>query len=334
MATAPTRTKRSGVTTAATATTTTTSTAKSPIRKTVSSGPQVVRKVESSQSPPFKITPAGQRRRWLKLMVYGEYGVGKTHLAGTAANVKEMRDVLLINAESGDLTLFDPTGGIAYQYIDQVEVTNYKTLERIHRFLKKHCQLRDSDDPEAVEQLRELEARLREGGDSSSDGSEPRRYRTVILDSLTEIESYCMYQLLGITDNTGLAEEVASAEWAEYKRQNSMIQRLIRDFRNLPLHVIIVCAARYDQDEKKRMIYTPALTGQLRKQAQGFMDMVGYLVTLQANEDGVLPRRLYVQPGTKYAAKNRFTAFKGSYIDNPTLEGILKAIGLSLQEQS
>ena len=81
------------------------------------------------------------------------------------------------------------------------------------------------------------------------------------------------------------------------------------------------------------------MTGKLSSQVQGFMDMVGYLVAkpvgaqaegedAESGGDKKMARRLYVQPIGNFAAKCRFSSFKGTYFDNPTMETIIKAIKL------
>ncbi len=298
--------------------------------------------VVTPQRPPsFKIETVHTKARYFKFLTYGEYGSGKTRLVSTAVGVPEMNDVIMIDAEAGDMTLMDDLQEFAFDDIDTILVKSYKQVAAVQLFLKQHCRLREEIDhgpyagedlagPSATEKIIELEARFK--GVEVDDIKIHKMYRTVIIDSLSEVESMCMYQLLGITDVTRLDEEVASAEWAEYKKQNAMIQRLIRGFRDLPMHVLITAASQYSQDEQKRMLYTPSLTGKLSRQVQGFMDVVGYLVTGQAEtEKDPLPRRLFVQPtkGSRFSAKCRFSAFKGSSFDNPTMGTILETVGLS-----
>ncbi len=297
--------------------------------------------VQAQRPPSFKIETVHTKARYFKGLFYGEYGAGKTRLVSTAVGVPEMNDILLIDAEAGDMTLMDDLEDFAFDRIDTINVTNYKQVAAVQEFLKTHCRLREEvssslnkvsglDELSATEKLIVLEARFK--GVEPKDIKAPKMYRTVIIDSLTEVESMCMYQLLGITDVTRLDEEVASAEWSEYKKQNAMIQRLIRGFRNLPMHVLVTSASQYTQDETKKMLYTPSLTGKLSRQVQGFMDVVGYLVTGQAEtENDPLPRRLYVQPvkGQRFAAKCRFSAFKGSSFKDPTMGTILETVGLS-----
>lgn len=278
----------------------------------------------AKRPPPFQIKPMASRQHHLKLLIYGNYGTGKTHLAGTASEVTQLQDVLLINAEAGDLTLEN------FENIDEVTVQDFKTLARVFEFLKAHCVARDAQDDEKLAELQE-----RVFGQGPSKDVPLRKYNTVILDSLSEIEQYSFNQLLGVLDTTKLDEEVMSAEFKEYKQNHGMILRLVRNFRNLPMHVIFTCAETYTQDETKKMRFTLDLTGKLSKKVQGFMDMVGYLVVGQAqDENSEAPRRLYVSPsGTgRYDAKHRYAGFRKPYFDNPTIGLILKETGLLSKE--
>jgi len=281
--------------------------------------------VQQTAPPPFRISRPTAQERYLKLLIYGTFGSGKTTLGASACNIDSMKDVLLVSAESGELSVED------YDLF-AVDVKNYSTLGKVYEFLRQHCKARDADD---VDKLKELESRV-----TGEVPEEPLRFRTVIIDSLTEVEAYCMNQLLGVTDSTKIDEEVQSAEWAEYKKNNSMITRLIRSFRDLPMHVIMVASEQYTQDETKKFKYSPNLTGKLSKGVQGFFDMVGYLAVGNADEKGNVSRRLYVQPSGqgKYDAKHRYAKFKGTYFDIPStpsagqstaLGGILKQTGLS-----
>ena len=284
------------------------------------------------KAPAFRMETFQTRQRFLKLMVYGDYGTGKTHLTGTACEVEEMHDVIMINAESGDMTLeqFQESHELTL-----VTCTKFKQIARVYDYLLKHCKARDAGD---LDELRKLEAFYK--GVNVSEIKEPKQFFTVIVDSLTEIEDYCMNDLLGISDLTKIDEEVASAEWGEYKKQNSQIRRMIRNFRDLPMHVLFTCAQSYTQDEHKRRQYQPQLTGKLSSQVQGFMDIVGYLVVTEGKEmtdaekkttktTGQLPRRLYVQPSAtgKYQAKCRFP-YPKAYFDEPHIKLIAQRVGI------
>lgn len=273
--------------------------------------------ITPSKTPPFQLQTTKSSHRYLKLLIYGNYGSGKTTLAASSTELPHMQDVFLINAEAGDLAIDQ------MDHVDAVTVKDYRMLSVLKDFLVAHCQARDAGD---MDKLCELDAKVRP--EPLPKDIPVRQYRTVIIDSLSEVETYCMYQLLGISDNTRLDEEVASAEWSEYKRNHNMILRLVRNFRDLPMNVIFICAEQFTQDEVKKMKYAPALTGKLSKQVQGFMDMVGYLQTGAPKDDGTIPRRLSVLPTGRFDAKHRFSTFKGSYFDEPSMKSILTQVGL------
>jgi len=270
--------------------------------------------ITPKRPPAFTIETTSDRKRWLNMMVYGDYGMGKTTLAGSASKVAVMQDVLMIDAEAGDLSL------AGFEGVDVIRVKNYRMASQVEEFLKMHCKLRDADDTAG---LCELESTLK--GEKIT---KPRKYHTVIVDTLSEVETYCMYQLLGITLTTSLDEETAVAEWPEFRRNFNMISRFVRTFRDLPMHVIMTCSQQYVQDDQKRFNFAPSMTGKLSGAIQGFFDVVGWL-TIVKGEEGKVARRLYVQPIDRFAAKNRFAAFKEPYFENPTISGILKAVGLS-----
>jgi len=268
------------------------------------------------RAPAFTIETTSDKKRYLKMCIYGDYGMGKTTLGGTATKVPSMKDILVLDAEAGDLSLAD------MQDVDVIRVKNYRMASQVEAFLREHCKYRDLGDDD---KLKELEALLK-GVDVKSI-KKPRKYQTVIVDTLSEIETFCMYQLLGITAMTALDEETAVAEWPEFRRNFNMIQRFVRTFRDLPMNIIMMCQQQYVQNDQKQMLYSPNLTGKLSGAVQGFFDVVGFL-TIVKGEEGKPLRRLFVQPIDRFAAKNRFAAFKDPWFDNPTIESILKAVGL------
>lgn len=281
------------------------------------------------KGPAFLIRQVSTDSRWLKMLVYGGYGAGKTRLAGSAVLVPQMRDVLMIDAESGELTLAtikDAAWGDAVSsYIDSVRVTSFKELARVQEFLKAHCTFRDLPPEEGNPKLKALEERLM--GDQYDPDKPARRYYTCMIDSLTEVETYSMYQLLGITDKTRLDEEAMESGWPEFRKNQTQILRTIRAFRDLPMNILMTAASDYSQDEQKRFAHKPALTGKLAKQCQGFMDIVGFLAIVQG-ADGSEVRRMMVKPSPRWDAKCRFSSFKDAYYEDPTMKSILQSVGL------
>lgn len=271
------------------------------------------------------------------MMIYGPVGIGKTTLAGSAADVDDMADVLLIDAEGGDMTLSDNPRIKHPERIMQVPVTTFMQLGQVHEYLKAHCVFRDSNN---VDKLREKESWLM--GIPPEQLENPHRFRTVIIDTITEAETYNMYSLLGVdqskilTAGTGGADDVEVATWDEFRKNKMMVEILVRAFRDLPMHVILVAHQQYSEDEVKRKSYTPQLTGKLVNSVQGLVDIVGYLRDApppapDPKNPTVAPKkikRLFVQPAPQFAAKCRRPAFTGEYFDDPNMASIMKQVGL------
>lgn len=280
--------------------------------------------------PAFSLQSIGEQnlQRTIKMLIYGQYGIGKTYLAGSANEVPEMRDILLLNIESGDMSISKQSD------IDTVTAKDFKTAARVFDFAKAHCALRDADNEEGLLKL-EADLRAQSLGKTvdvllaewKASGRKARRYRTMIVDSLTEMDGLSMNKILGIANMQALDIETDTAEWKHYRQNFETMSRLVRQFRDLPMNVIFICAEGYIQDEQKRMLYMPLLTGKLAGRVQGVVDVVGYMKK-EPNADGKEVRRLYVQPGARFAAKCRFPDYKLPYFDEPSMAGITRAVGL------
>ena len=302
-------------------------------------GTSIARTPLSDKPGAFRIAPLHDpmRKQYLNAMFYAPPGAGKTSLAGTAADIPQMRDVLLITAEGGEMVLEDNPRIKHSEFIDSVKVDRIEQFQKIYEMLQHHCRLRDKGDIEGMATLQRMTFGYPEDfefSDAEDDHySRLRRFNTVILDSLTEIEAMNLGKILSY-DQQGLdaADEFQVAGYPEFRKNMHTMQRIVRAFRDLPIHVLIVCAQKYSQDELKRYHYKPALTGQLADQIQGMMDMVGWLVVgteVVDEQSGRRPRRLMVQPNVapKADAKCRFASYPKAFFDDPTMKSIMEATG-------
>ncbi len=275
---------------------------------------------------------------WLSMMIYGDFGVGKTYLAGTAALVDEYSDLLYIALEGGEKGLKQLIKEGKRQGVDVgkrilvIPVSTFKQYSNIYEFLKLHVKFRDADD---TKNLRRLEAQIKGFSAALCKDDEklaemipsPKKIRTVITDSLTEAQKYCMYQLLGIDPLTQKIDaEPEQAQFAEWGRSREMIQFLVRRLRDLPVHSIFICGQDTDQDTTKKWFYTPLLPGKLASDIRGLVDVVGFYTSIP-QEGGKIIRRMFLVGGTygstHVAAKNRFGEnLKAAYIDDPCMKTI------------
>ena len=314
----------------------------------------------SHMIPMMGLRPIETVYNWMNVLIYGDYGDGKTHLAGTAALVPEMRDVLYVNLEGGEKTLriiakICRENNVDPSCIMVMPIQTFKQYSQLYETLKKHIQFRDSNNIKGLRmieaQLRGVELLERIGWQPSSTEPativremsqkvlqisqdeklleelipEPKRFRTVITDSLTEAQKYCMYQLLGIDPlSHRIDAEPDSAEWKDWGASREMIQFLVRRFRDLDIHTIFICGVDETEDAKKRKYFEPMLPGKLSKDVRGLVDIVGFIKKIPL-EGGKVIHRLFLEGGDyggfNIAAKHRFGPnLKGQFLDDPTMK--------------
>ena len=280
------------------------------------------------------------RDDYIKMMVYGSFGTGKTTLAGSAVDVESMRDVLLIDSEKGYLALLDNDQIDNAELITRISVTKFEQLAHIYEFLKKHCEIRDSRIDESYTEddrdnrLRKLESMF--SGVSAEDIAVPKKFRTVIIDSLTEIDAACLRELTGFEYKIGMdmSEDVETADWGIFRKNLMMMSTVLRHFRDLPINLILVCSDKMNQDERKRNSHLPDVTGQLRQFVQGIVDVVGFLVAGDTDTNtNIAERYLFIQPirGVpvgNFAAKNRRSVYRENHFHNPNMERIMRGFKL------
>lgn len=100
----------------------------------------------------LRIQTVQQKQNYLNMLVYGDPGEGKTVLAGSADEVPEMRPVLIVDVEGGTRSISERN-----PEVHVVRVLTWKELQKVYDELQ----------------------------------SGRTDYRTVVLDSLTEIQKFC-----------------------------------------------------------------------------------------------------------------------------------------------
>lgn len=82
--------------------------------------------------PSFQITNIEERLLYLKLLIYGVSGIGKTYLAGTAQDVPEMGEVLYCDVEGGITTLRERAG------LKVVRISEYNQIIEVARYIQQN----------------------------------------------------------------------------------------------------------------------------------------------------------------------------------------------------
>lgn len=221
---------------------------------------------------------------WLNLLIYGDPGAGKTYLAATAQDHKNTSPILFLDVEGGTTTIRHRPD------VDVIQIRTMQEIEKIHKEL-----FLDKD----------------------------RYYKTVIIDSITELQKLDM--------NTVMREQwqkkpdstdIYVPSQREWGKSGERMRMIIRGFRDLPCNTIVTALLGESTDDSTGIkSYYPSLPGKLRNEVPGFFDVVGYLNTA-TEKDGdnkeVIIRQLQLAKTKRVIAKDR-TSSLGDLIKNPTI---------------
>jgi len=251
--------------------------------------------------------------KYLNMLIYGKSSTGKTVLAGSAAEIDELNSVLFINVEGGVKSIKKVWGKETSDKIDVVNVNSYKEFVEITEFLKKHIQAKQQSNKEAIKKIAE----------HYTPGLKPKIYNTIIIDSITEVQSYLMEHILD-SQNDLLPEKFKKAQYNEWGKNRTGLRKIITTLRDLEIHTIFIALEKVDRNEKTNIeTVVPNVGGSFREVITAYFDFVGYLKAEASLEDG-FKNRLLLAPINNIQAKDRITDL-GVKVDNPKMDILLKS---------
>jgi phage nucleotide-binding protein len=200
-------------------------------------GPEPEKKLTPETIAGLRIT-SPEEYQWLNMLVYGDPGVGKTRLAGSAVLVPEMCPVLLMDFEGGTLSL---AGDM--REIDVVRLTSWEKVDRLYGSLY-----------------------------------DINPYKTVVIDSLSELQKFSMSEIMRAVVQKDASRDADIASLREWGKNGEQVRRFVRAFRDLPCNTIFTALANEDRDEHTGMTkLRPALPGKMKGEVAGYVDIVLYM---------------------------------------------------------
>lgn len=278
--------------------------------------------------------PLNDETLWLKMIIFGEIGVGKTVFLGSSAACQDSSETLFVDCEAGTKSLrkFYPNTTV-------VKIKSYEDLCDVYDFLRSHTELRDlyyaAQKKKDVEELKSCKLKLKtlEKKFFDNPNDEPKLFRAVCFDTLDEIQRYVMSSVLKQDDSSIAMEVFKNKTHQDWGKSGDALRTAIRYFRNLDIHFFVSAHTKDVTDATTGEVKViPSLSGQLANDIGGYFDIVGFLYQYDKvieHENGekekVFSNRLLTQKTKKYLAKDRFDLF-GKYIDEPTIEKIISKI--------
>ncbi len=218
-------------------------------------------------------------------------------MAGSADAVPAMRPVLFIDIEGGTESLRH-----SYPEVDTVRVTTWKEMQEVYNVLY-------------------------EGGHG---------YKTIVLDSLTEIQKFSMMNIMNelVAKFPDRSEDVPSMrEWGINLEQ---IRRLVRGFRDLPMHTIFTALVREEKNQRTGAVtQQPSLSGKMAGEVAAFLDIVVYYYVKQvgSGDDAEFKRLLLTQKTDAQVAKDRSGKLP-MVVEQPTMTDLFRLLTATPQEEA
>lgn len=263
----------------------------------------------------MKIYPLKKSKPFIKVLVYGKPGVGKTTFAASAQDHPELRDVLVINVEGGLLSVSDKNLLVADVGRNDDASTNGKTMQDVEDvawniFTRKP-------------------------------GYE--KIKTVVVDSLTELQARDLEDLVAKgrerkpkkPDGTlRTADEIFQED---YGQDTARMRRIFRMLRDAPINLVCTAltksvmpanVARGQTAEPIEVL--PNLTNKVGESLMGYMDFVWFFYK---DADG--NRAILTQTKGVYQAKTRYDKFQqaiGTNVKNPNLPDLYNTLCKVLEE--
>ena len=242
------------------------------------------------------------------MMVYGEPGEGKTPLLGTVVDVPSMLPALLIDCDSGTLSIRDKSGlntlhlsKMAAQLTNEQgkDVSPWKALEEAYRWLTQ----------------------------------DEHEYKTIMLDGGSEIQRYCELECIayGIEKKSSGDHDPELAELADYRRIHERMKRMYMRFRDLQtkdgrrINFIATAHEGKAQDPLSgKMHIQPLFIGKATVLISSVFDIIGRLTTADVSSKKDVK---VLVPSVSGTARGRDRSGSlGTYIEDPTMSKIVAKI--------
>lgn len=187
-----------------------------------------------------RITTVEHKSKYLKVLLYGNPGTGKTVLSATAPSP------LIIDVEKG-----------AYSINNHPSLRHAKALE-----FKSIYQ---------VEQLIKFLA---------ADAPQLAEFKTIVVDSFSELQKRDLDEVVAAEAAKDSSRNKYLPIGADYNVNTEHMRMIASSLRDLDRHIVVTCHVKEDKDDNTgRILKRPNLTPKLAGTLAGIFDVVAYMST-------------------------------------------------------
>lgn len=151
-------------------------------------------------------------------------------------------------------------------------------------------------------------------------------YKSVGIDSASETH---IWALLARLDGQGATRKDPDLiEIGDYGVVGTQMRRLLREFRDLPMHVFYTSSSKEITERGVGSVKVPGLSGAMAEEIVHLMSIVGYLAKSD-NEEGELERILLLQnyPGFRTKVRSPWNTASPDELVSPTVTNLLDSLG-------
>lgn len=241
-------------------------------------------------------SPSAGKQNWL---IYGDSGVGKTALAGTAEKA------MFITVEAAGTESAKALGSTAEELVCD---TWYDLAGEYFNYFKHGTGCQD--------------------------------YEWVILDSVSEMEELCWVDTLEAAHKRNKSRSLFQPAIQDYQIVGNKMKRMVDQWNRLPINVLYTAQTMRidvedsdnDDDTTKLMpLVGSTRNGVVSQKICGKVTLVGLLQERPGKKKKDTIRRLWLQGGKRYIAKDRHDAFP-MYVDNTSIPAMVAAVKARQEE--
>jgi hypothetical protein len=156
------------------------------------------------------------------------------------------------------------------------------------------------------------------------------KYKSCGVDSISETH---IWALLSRLDEQGARRKDPDLiEIGDYGVAGTQLRRLLREFRDLPMHVFYTAASKEVDERGVGRVKVPAMSGQMAEEVVHLMSIVGYLALAPSEETGEMERLMLLQnyPGFRTKVRAPWRAIAPDEIVQPTITKLLDALNFQV----